>query len=129
MMVYGEAFIDKAVESLIGAESEFDGGRSNNCANRVYYACFQAAIAALHAAGIVPRGTSGQWSHAFVPAQFDGILINRRRLYPTELRNALAQTYALRQKADYRRDSVNRTEAARMLRHARSFVEAIRERM
>ena len=40
-----ESFLVKAEESLAGAESEYVNGRYNNCANRCYYACFQAAIA------------------------------------------------------------------------------------
>lgn len=56
-----DIFLEKALESLIGAESEFINGRYNNCANRCYYACFQAAIAALIDAGL---GTDyQQWSH------------------------------------------------------------------
>ncbi len=41
------AWLSKATESLAGAEAEFAGGRYNNCANRCYYSCFQAGIAAL----------------------------------------------------------------------------------
>jgi len=36
-----------------------------------------------------------------VPAQFDGVLIYRRKLYATDLRNVLERAYALRVKADY----------------------------
>lgn len=39
--------LEKARESLAGAESEFSNERYNNCANRAYYAVFQAAIVAL----------------------------------------------------------------------------------
>jgi len=46
-----ELFLEKAGEALAGAESEFANGRYNNCANRCYYACFQAAIAALTRVG------------------------------------------------------------------------------
>ena len=56
-------YLAKATESLLTAESEFANGRYNSCANRCYYACFQAVIAALLHEGIRPRG---QWSHAFV---------------------------------------------------------------
>ena len=52
-----------ATESLLTAESEFVNGRYNSCANRCYYGCFQAAIAALLRDGIRARG---QWSHEFV---------------------------------------------------------------
>ncbi len=58
-------------------------GRYINCANRCYYACFQAAITALIRSGIQPGGP--QWSHTFVPAQFNGQLINRRKLYSSAL--------------------------------------------
>ena len=71
-------------------------------------------------AGIRPRGD--QWSHAFVPAQFDGVLINRRHLYPTDLRGALALTHGLRQKADYEEQSLSRAEADRVLRRPRRLV-------
>jgi uncharacterized protein (UPF0332 family) len=49
-------FLAKAAESLLTAESEFANGRYNSCANRCYYACFQAAIAALIQKGIRPLG-------------------------------------------------------------------------
>ena len=87
---------------------------------------YQAAIAALQRAGIRPRGE--QWSHEFVPAQFDGQLIYRRKLYPTELRSVLERNYVLRQKADYEDDEVTQTEAQRALRRTRSFVQSVQER-
>jgi uncharacterized protein (UPF0332 family) len=119
-------FLHKAVEEVAGAELEFDNGWYNNCANRSYYACFHAAIAALQRAGIRPRQDA--WSHDFVPAQFDCVLIYRRHLYPTELRGTLAQTYALRAKADYSEDLVTQTEANRLLRRTRTFVQTIQTR-
>jgi uncharacterized protein (UPF0332 family) len=125
MIARGDLFLGKSRESLAGAESEFAQGRYNNCANRCYYACFQAAIAALRRAGVRPPGASGEWSHAFVPAQFDGVLIGRRKLYPADLRTALARNYALRQTADYEDDLVTQTAASRALRRTRSFVQAI----
>ena len=118
----------KAEESLAGAESEFTNGRYNNCANRCYYSCFQAAVVALKRAGVRPRGASGQWSHDFVPAQFDGLLIGRRKLYATDLRGVLARNYGLRAAADYEDASVSRAEAARALQRARTFVGTIRAR-
>jgi hypothetical protein len=45
-------YLAKAAESLLSAESEYVNGRYNSCANRCYYACFQAAIAALLQEGI-----------------------------------------------------------------------------
>ena len=118
-------YLIKATESLQTAESEFANGRYNSCANRCYYACFQAAIAALLSDGI---RSSGQWSHEFVQGQFVGVLINRRHLYATELRRVLSDNQHLREKADYRPELVNATQARRALARTRTFVAAIRQR-
>ena len=115
--------LDKALESFAGAESEFVNERYNNTANRAYYAVFQAAIAALQQAGLRPTRTS--WSHEFVPAQFDGVLIGRRKLYPAELRGVLSRNAAVRLSADYDEDPVTQTEASRALGRSRAFVRAI----
>jgi uncharacterized protein (UPF0332 family) len=118
-------FLAKATESLQTAESEFANGRYNSCANRCYYACFQAAIAALLLEGIRPRG---QWSHEFVQAQLVGVLINQRKRYDPELRRVLADNQMLRDKADYRAAFVTATQASRALRRTRTFVAAVRQR-
>ena len=118
-------YLAKAAESLQTAESEFANGRYNSCANRCYYACFQAAIAALLAEGIRARG---QWGHEFVQGQFVGVFINQRHLYDRELRRVLADNQILRDKADYRPELVNATQASRALRRTRTFVAAIRQR-
>jgi uncharacterized protein (UPF0332 family) len=122
-----DAFIDKAVAALVGAESELRAGRYENVANRCYYACFQAAIVALEVSGVHPAGGVGaRWSHQAVQAQFVGILINRRKLYPSNLRETLSLVSATRQKADYTRHRISEREARRALRLSQEFVEAIR---
>ena len=118
-------YLAKATESLLTAESEFANGRYNSCANRCYYACFQAAIAALLREGIRQRG---QWSHAFVQAQLVGVLINQRKRYDPELRRVLSDNQTLREKADYRPELVSATQASRALRRTRTFVAAVRQR-
>jgi uncharacterized protein (UPF0332 family) len=118
-------YLAKAIESLLTAESEFANGRYNSCANRCYYACFQAAIAALLGEGIRP---AGQWSHQFVQAQFVGVLINQRKRYDAQLRRVLADNQILRDRADYRPELVTATQAGRALRRTRLFVTAIRQR-
>src|SRR5919197_3572362 len=97
-------YLAKAAESLQTAESEFANGRYNSCANRCYYACFQAAIAALLSEGIRPRG---QWSHEFVQGQFVGVFINQRHLYETQWRRVLVDNHNVLEKADYRPELVN----------------------
>jgi uncharacterized protein (UPF0332 family) len=116
-------FLERAIESLDGARSEYAAGRYHNCANRAYYACFQAAIHALQAEGFVP--TRDEWGHEFVEAQFVGQLINRRHTYPTALRQVLDQNRDLRLIADYRARQVTQVRASRALQRATEFVEAI----
>ncbi len=118
-------FLTKARESLAGAQSEFANSRYNNCANRCYYACFQAAIHALQQAGIQPGNVQAQWGHDFVQAQFVGMLINRRKNYSANLRDVLARALALRRTADYRNDVVSQTQAQRILRSTQEFLSAI----
>jgi uncharacterized protein (UPF0332 family) len=122
-----DEFLDKADESFAGAESEFVNARYNNCANRCYYSAFQAAIYALARAGITPPGRDGEWGHEFVRAHFIGQLINRRKLYPAQLRTVLEQNRALRQTADYKRDQVTEIRAHRAIRRTEEFLTAIRE--
>jgi len=123
-----DVFLREARESLDGAESEATDGRFNNCANRCYYACYQAAVAALMQAGVRTPGTRGQWSHEYVPAQFAGLLIQRRKLYPSSLRDASARTRAMRQIADYEDKMIPREQAERLVRRAREFVDAVAQR-
>ena len=122
-----ESYLRKALESLAGAESECANRRFSNCANRAYYAAFQAAISALVREGIRPKRGS-QWPHAFVQAEFAGRLINRSRRYPSSLRSMLSGLPGLRSHADYRPDGVSEIEAQRGLRKSREFVGAIQSR-
>jgi uncharacterized protein (UPF0332 family) len=121
-------YLEKAEENLAAALSEFANGRYNTCASRCYYACFQAAVYSLLRAGIRPPGRAGDWGHDFVQAQFNGQLIKRRKLYPSSLRDALLQSFALRITADYETDHVGEIRASRVLRKTAAFVEAVRER-
>jgi len=121
-----ELYLLKAMESLEGATSEHANRRYNNCANRCYYACFQAAISALLLEGIRPRGT--QWGHEYVQAPFAQQLVNRRHRYPAPLRRVLDQHQELRHVADYSPDHVTEVRSARALRRTSEFIEAIRRR-
>lgn len=125
MQQFDRIFLTKAEESLAGAESEFANARYSNCANRCYYSCFQAAIHGLIRAGIRPRGGQDQWGHEFVQAEFVGQLVNRRKVYPTDLRQTIFRNLNLRHEADYGRSMITETEAARALRRSRQFVDAI----
>lgn len=121
-----QIYLRKAEESLAGAESEFINGRYNNTANRCCYACFLAAIAALAQQGIQPG--RGQWRHEFVHGEFVGSLINRQKLYPSDLRDTLSRNLTLRQTADYEPLEVPQVQANRALRRTRGFLDAIGEK-
>jgi uncharacterized protein (UPF0332 family) len=125
MLERDDIYFDKAEESLAGAVSEYANGRYNNCANRCYYGCFQAAVAALQAAGISPTGRHNTWGHDQIQAAFARELIMRRKLYPSSLRDILPRVYLLREAADYKRDLVSETQASRALQRARSFLHSV----
>jgi hypothetical protein len=61
-----------------------------------------------------------------VQSQFEGLLIHRRKRYPTALRGTLSHAYELRRTADYDREQVSQIDALRTLRRTRSFIETIR---
>ena len=126
-MEEAQIYMAKALESLASAQADFEAARYNACANRAYYACFQAAVAALLAADIRPGNPRGEWSHEFVQSQFNGLLINRRKLYPVSLRRVLRDTIEVRAKADYTTSAVNECVANRVLGHAQACVQAIQE--
>ena len=123
------AYLEKAIESLAGAESEFANRRYNNCANRCHYAMFQAAVAALIVAGIRPVNVKGQWDHDFVQARFSGVLIARRKLYPSSLASSLSKAALKRLLADYEIVAVSRVAAERTLQMARLFVSTVQKGM
>jgi uncharacterized protein (UPF0332 family) len=124
MVTDEEAYLRKANESLAGAQSELAARRFNNSANRSYYACFQAAVAALIRVGIGP-GSDGQWSHEAVQAQFASRLINQRKLFSADLADTLSRAMSLRQNADYRVHQVSEIQAQRLVRRVAEFVRAI----
>lgn len=121
---HAASYLNNAMESLAGAESECANRQFSNCANRAYYAAFQAAISALVGAGIRPK-SGGQWPHGLVQAEFVGKLINRNRRYSPSLRPMLSTLLALRSRADYEPDAISELEALRGLRRSREFVEQI----
>jgi uncharacterized protein (UPF0332 family) len=117
----------KARQSLQGAESEYANQRYDNAANRAYYACFQAAVAALIDAGGQPITEKGTRSHAVIQALFAQQLIHRRKRYPMELASVLPDTLGLREHADYTLKWTSEVRAKRALEKAQGFVAAVRQ--
>jgi uncharacterized protein (UPF0332 family) len=61
-------FLKKAENALASARRDFDAGGSDGAANRLYYAMFHAARAALESIGVPPRGQARDDHRAVRPA-------------------------------------------------------------
>jgi uncharacterized protein (UPF0332 family) len=120
-------YLDKARESLEGARREYEAGGYSNSGNRSYYAVFQAAIHAILAERIRPP-RQDDWDHGWVRSQFIGLLINRRHVYATDLRDVLRENYEVRARADYTTRTIPAVVARRALQRAERFVAAIVQR-
>lgn len=118
MIDASSAYLAKARRSLAAAERELAAGAHDDAVSRAYYACFQAAVAALLRAGVRPRGDG--WGHDFVQAE-----LARRRLVRADLRSTLPRTIGLRHTADYDAESVSRRQARDAVERARVFVAAL----
>jgi uncharacterized protein (UPF0332 family) len=120
-----EDYLAKAQESLASAEADLAGVRYNSCMNRCYYACFQAAVAALIRHGSI--SAHAEHEHYFVQSAFV-VLIRRRRLYSSALSNTLPTLMAKRHVADYRITMTSRSEARHAVTRASDFVTAVASR-
>lgn len=121
-----EAFFAKAEESLASADDDYAKGRYNSCARNTYYALFQAAVAALQKEDVLPRG---DWGHEFVQSQFAGLLVYRRKIYPSAYSSLLAEAFKVRTQADYTAMAVTSRAITRMLERARSLVLLVKGRV
>lgn len=113
----------KAKESLRAAELCFEQGLYPSCANRCYYAMFQAAVVALGHVGFRREA----WSHPALQAMFANELVHRRKLCPGTFSGYLNKGLWWRNTADYRQADISRKLAEQMLAWARAFVSTIEE--
>jgi uncharacterized protein (UPF0332 family) len=116
-----QTFLEKGVENLDITQVAFDNGAYNAVANHAYYAAFQAAIAALAREGLKKKGHPHDW----VQAQFSGVLIQRRKLYPASLRSHLSDMVKVRDDADYSERMISKAKATTQLKQATEFVRII----
>ncbi len=117
-------YLAKAQKSLAGAELELANKLYNNAVNRAYYACYQAAIAALIAEGFRPP-VENFWSHDHVQAEFPARLVDERKAYSREFRATLKAVFDERLKADYEPELIGAASAAAAVQHAQRFVGQI----
>jgi len=119
-------FLEKSLENLAVAEWAFENGHYNACANRAYYAMFQAALAALSSVGITTK--TDVIDHGWVQRTFALELTKRRKMFPG-MGSYLNDVRLVRNIADYEQDKVNRRRASQVLRVAQTMVEAIRKEL
>lgn len=124
-----DIYLLKAEESLESADADCAAGRYNSCANRLYYACLQAAIGAVLRAGTQRRrtkqGKPADWGHEFAKGELEGDLIYRRKRYPSDLVGTLDDLRDLRAQADYDPILLGAKPVQRALRRARMFVHTL----
>ncbi len=111
-------FFNKATANLTVARMCFDNGFYDACANRVYYAVFHAAIAALADKGI----DRDKIDHKQVQADFSEKLIKRQKIYPSKLKSYLMDIQGVRNQADYSHESVSKYLAFQQIRKADEMI-------
>lgn len=118
-----QEFLQKAEENLRITRLAFENGAYNASANRAYYASFHAAVAALAAEGLKKKGHPHDW----VQAQFSGLLIRQRKLYPSAMKSYLVDMLEQREDADYSETMISKANARLQLKQATEFVTAVLE--
>jgi uncharacterized protein (UPF0332 family) len=114
-------YLEKAKENLKIAQISFEYECYNACANRAYYAAFQAAVAALSDKGY----KKGKFDHKWVQAEFNEKLIKRQKVYPSCMRSYLLEMQMIRNRADYESNCVNRKTAFQQMTKALEMLECI----
>jgi uncharacterized protein (UPF0332 family) len=127
-MTNAAIYLAKAEQCLAGAALAVAHEQYNNAANRAYYAAFQAAIAALRAAGVEPP-TPRYWSHDFVLREYCARLARPHGAYPPRSAPLFKALQDERLKADYEIEMLGRKSGERALALAREFVAAVRQRL
>jgi len=118
-------FLNKAEENLTAAKVCFDNGLFNACANRAYYAALHAAIAALAHRGI----RRDKIDHGQVQADFSNELINRRKIYPSEMKSYLPDMQMIRNMADYSGDNITQQRAGRWFAGIKELIGLIKKEL
>ena len=115
--------LEKARESLRAEESCLGLRLLNSCANRCYYAMFQAAVVALEARGF----HRDAWSHTALQTTFINELIHRRKIYPRQLAEYLSRALFWRNIADYGDAEISQRRAKQLVGWANAFVSKVQE--
>lgn len=117
-------YMEKAQRAVEGARVLFDTGDTEGACSRAYYAMFDAAHAALRAAGVVAPDAQIK-THNGLLTLFSKELVQTKRV-DADLNKALNQVQQLRLVADYTGDPPELDKARWAVEQAEAFVAAIR---
>lgn len=113
-------FLTKAEAAVASARREFAAGDLEGAANRLYYAMFHAARAALLTVGRPARGR-----HATIINQF-GIHLCKSGPLPAELGRVINEAQELRTEGDYTAAKLDAAEVSEYVLKADEFVTSIK---
>ena len=117
-------YMEKAQRAVEGARVLLDTGDTEGACSRAYYAMFDAAHAALRAAGVVAPDAQIK-THNGLLTLFSKELVQTKRV-DADLNKALNQVQQLRLVADYTGDPPEMEKARWAVEQAETFVAAIR---
>lgn len=119
------ALMVKAMRAVESARLLLDAGDLDGACNRAYYAMFDAARAALLAAG-VQAGAEVPRTHSGLISAFSLHLVKPGRV-SLELGRALNRAEEIRLVADYKGETVDKKHAAWAVAQAIAFVQMMRQ--
>jgi uncharacterized protein (UPF0332 family) len=122
-MISAADFMARAERALASARLLLDAGDADGACNRVYYAIFDAAKAALLATR-APLDVVGTKTHSGLIAAF-GLQVVKRGLISVDHGRAFNRLHELRLIADYRGDSVEPDLVSQSLNEGEAFVAAV----
>lgn len=112
--------MDSAVEMRVDAELCLEGGGLDTASNRLYYACFRAAQAALVSVGVEPPKT-----HKGTRMLFRKHLVDTGRVHES-VGATLDKMEEYRLLADYSETNTTKDEVLAALQHVDVFLDTIR---
>ena len=119
-----QKYLEKSEESLASAKNDLSKKRYNSCANRAYYACYQAAVALLLKYNLTPAGGKELRKHGVIQSQI-ATLIKRKKILLSKHRDTLPELMSTRVTADYESKGVGQKKAKRVLKRAEEFVTLV----
>ncbi|MDE8345934.1 MAG: HEPN domain-containing protein [Acidocella sp.] len=121
------ALLEKADRAITSAEVLLRDGDAEGACNRLYYAMFNAARAALILVQAPPEVTEGK-SHNGLHSAFNQYLI-KPGIIPQALGAEFRRAERLRQISDYLGDPIEGAKAELTLNHAREFIQKIKNEL